>query len=88
MNMPLSKLQEEEMYLKTMETSVNISWIRERLQKGDKTLETHSKRLRCLEREHSILKGKLGAFILGITFIISLFVNGILWAFSHFGGKH
>ena len=85
--MTLSKQQEEEMYRGTIETKVIVSQIRERLEKGDETLNSHSKRLRQLESDHSLLKGKLGAFILGLTFITSLLVNGVLWAYSHLGGK-
>ena len=86
--MPLSKDQEAEMYKKTLESSKSIEWIRERLEKGDERLDDCHDRLRLLEGEHLLLKGRLGAFILGLTFIVSLLVNGILWAFSHFGGKH
>ena len=85
--MTLSKQQEEEMYRGTIETKVIVSQIRERLEKGDETLNSHSKRLRQLESDHSLLKGKLGAFVLGLTFIVSLLANGILWIFSHFGSK-
>ena len=63
-------------------------YTKERFEKGDKQIEECNKRLINLEIAHSLLKGKLGAFILGLTFIVSLLVNGILWAYSHFLGKH
>jgi hypothetical protein len=85
--MALSKQQEEEMYAGTLKACESITWIRERLEAGDRALEKHAKRIRDLETEHSLLKGRLGAFILGLTFIVSLLVNGVLWAFSHFGSK-
>ena len=66
---------------------MTLKQILERLEKGDEILEKHCNKLRQLEVEHSLLKGKLGAFVLGLTFIVSLIVNGILWAYSHLGGK-
>ena len=85
--MALSKVQEEKMYDMSLKTREDISWIRECLQDCDKVQITHGERLRDLEVEHSLLKGRLGAFILGLTFIISLIVNGILGAISYFAGK-
>jgi hypothetical protein len=74
--------------------TTNMAWIKERLEKGDSEFDKYEvrfdkyvSRLHELETEHSLLKGRLGAFILGLTFIVSLLVNGILWAFSHFGSK-
>ena len=84
--MGLSKEQEEEMYANTLTACNSITWIKERLEKGDKRLDDCNKRLNDIEIEHSMLKGRLGAFILGLTFIVSLLVNGILWAWSHLGG--
>jgi hypothetical protein len=84
--MPLSETQEEEMYANTLTACTSITWIKERLEAGDKKLLDCDKRLNDLEVEHSLLKGRLGAFILGLTFIVSLLVNGILWAWSHIGG--
>ena len=86
--MALSEQQEEEMYRVTIQTAAIVAQTQERLEKGDKRLEDCTKGLHKLDKEHSLLKGRLGAFILGLTFIVSLFVNGILWALSHFGGRH
>jgi len=83
--MTLTEDQETRMYDGTIETKVIVSQILARLKDGDEKLDDCQKRLRDLEAEHSLLKGRLGAFILGLTFIVSLLVNGILWAFSHFG---
>ena len=85
--MVLTADQEIRMYDGTIETKVIVSQILERLKDGDKKLEDCQKRLRTLETEHSLLKGRLGAFILGLTFIVSLLMNGVLWAWSHFGSK-
>jgi hypothetical protein len=67
--------------------TTNMTWIKDRLEKGDIVFDKYESRLHELETEHSLLKGRLGAFILGPTFIVSLLVNGILWAWSRFGGK-
>ena len=85
--MSLSAKQEEELYKVSIETNMTLKQILERLEKSDEILDRHCKKLRQLEVDHSLLKGKLGAFILGLTFIISLLVNGVLWAYSHLGGK-
>jgi len=85
--MTLSKTQEEEMYKSTLKTAEDITWIRRCLQDCDDVQVTHGQRLRDLEIEHSLLKGRLGAFILGLTFIVSLLVNGIMWVWSHLGSK-
>ena len=85
--MPLSEDQEVEMYRDTIATKTIVSEMKERFEKGDKQIEQCKERLNDLETEHSMLKGRLGAFILGLTFIVSLLVNGILWAYSHFGSK-
>ena len=85
--MALSKEQEMKMYDDTIETRTIVNQIEKRLEKGDATLGDCKERLRILETEHSMLKGKLGAFIFGLTFIVSLLVNGILWAYSRLGGK-
>ena len=86
--MTLSEQQEEEMYRVTIRTAAIVEQTQERLEKGDRRLEDCTERLNELESEHSILKGRLGAFILGLTFIVSLLVNGVLWAWTHLGGKH
>ena len=85
--MALSEEEEVRMYRDTIKTATIVSQLQTRLEKGDIQIESCNKRLNDLEIEHSLLKGKLGAFILGLTFIVSLLVNGILWAWSHIGGK-
>lgn len=85
--MPLTDAEQREMYDKVLKSDWTLGTIKERLAAGDKKLIDCDKRLNDLEIQHSLLKGRLGAFILGLTFIVSLLVNGILWAYSHFGGK-
>lgn len=66
--------------------TANMVWIKERLEKGDNIFEKYEFRLQDLEKEHSRLKGKLGAFILGLTFFVTLVINSILWGVSHLSG--
>lgn len=82
--MPLSEKQLEDLYKKTVETSINISWMRDQLQKGDATFLNLEGRIEQIELEHSLFKGKLGAFIIFFTFIITTMINGIGWIISHF----
>jgi hypothetical protein len=85
--MALSIEQEEKMYECTVKACESITWIKTRLDKGDKRLDDCANRVTELEKEHSLLKGKLGAFVLGLTFIVSLLVNIGLWVWSHIGSK-
>jgi hypothetical protein len=66
--------------------TANMVWIKERLEKGDNIFEKYESRLRNLEKEHSLMKDKLGSFILGLTFFVTLVINGILWGISHLSG--
>jgi hypothetical protein len=66
--------------------TTNMAWIKARLEKGDDAFKGYDSRLRELETEHSLLKGKLGAFILGLTFFVTLVINSILWGISHLSG--
>ncbi|MEA1957606.1 MAG: hypothetical protein U9N01_04545 [Euryarchaeota archaeon] len=85
--MALSEEQEAEMYKQTLEGAKDIRLMRERLEKGDATMDDLSGRMRDLEIEHALWKGKLGAFVLGLTLVISLLWQGVLWAWSHVVGK-
>jgi len=84
--MGLTEEQEIKMYDGTIETKVIVAQILERLKDGDEKLKDCQKAISHLKIEHSLLKGRLGAFILGLTFLVSLLVNTILWAWSHLGG--
>jgi hypothetical protein len=91
--MTLSEEQCAQLYKQVIETKTDFAWIKERLEKGDALLECMDKRILELEQNQSIregqslMKGKLGAFILGIAVILTLITNGIIWVFSYFGGK-
>ena len=85
--MVLTDEQCAELYKQVIADSTNLAWIKERLEKGDMSFSKFDRRLSKLEADHSLLKGKLGAFILGLTFIVSLIVNGILYLWAHFGGS-
>ena len=92
--MPLSKQQEEEMYGKTIKSARDITWIRERLEKGDERqdkcderLDKSGKRLNDLETEQKLLKGKLGLVVLILSACFTAALHAIGWFVSHFGGK-
>jgi len=91
--MSLTDTQCAELYKQVIETKTDFAWIKARLEKGDTVLEEMDRRILDLEQVQSVregqslMKGKLGAFILGIAVILSLITNGIIWLFSHFGGK-
>jgi len=75
--MPLSEEQLEKMYEKTLETSAILAIIREQFTE-------YGKRISKIESEQSLLKGKLGAFVLFLTLCGTIMVQGIGWAISHF----
>ena len=81
--MPLSEKQLEELYKKTIENHRDIHWIREDLEKGGKLFTKHEKRIGKVEKEQSLLKGKIGAFILFLTLCGTIMIQGIGWVISH-----
>ena len=92
--MALSEHQEAEMYGKTIKTARDITWIRERLEKGDKRLDNcdermdkSGKRLNDLETEQKLLKGKLGMVVLILSACFTAALHGIGWLVSHLGGR-
>lgn len=85
--MPLSEEQIEKLYETTLENRQDITWIRERLGKCSDAMVLLSQKQSALEAEHSFLKGKLGAFILVITFTATIVINSFVWITGHFIGK-
>ena len=89
--MTLSKEQEEEICRLTVQTARDITWIRARLERGDKRLDDcddrivrSSERLGDLEGEQKLLKGKLGAIVLFLSLIFTGLLHVMGWAVSHF----
>ena len=82
--MPLSDEQLEEMHEKVIQDNTNITWIRDDLEKGSKKFIEHGERIAVMEKEQSLLKGKIGAFVLFLTLCGTILVQGIGWIFSHF----
>jgi hypothetical protein len=89
--MSLSKEREEEMYTKTIETARDITWLRDRLEKGDKRLDVFDTRidecsdlLGSLEAEQKLLNGKLGFVVLILSVCFTAALHGIGWIVSHF----
>lgn len=92
--MGLSKEQEEEFRKLTIESARDISWIRERLEHGDKRLDNcvvrmdkASEQLGDLETEQKLLKGKLGFVVVILSICFTAALHAIGWVVSHFGGK-
>ena len=85
--MGLSEEQTEELYRTTLKNRTDIGWIRECLEKNNRTMVNLSKRQSILESEQSILKGKLGAFVLVLTLGATVIINGFMWVSGHFMAK-
>jgi hypothetical protein len=89
--MSLSKEQEEEFRKLTIQSARDITWIRERLEHGDKRLDDcddrmdkSSERLGDLEAEQKLLKGKLGFVVLILSVCFTAALHAIGWIVSHF----
>ena len=81
--MPLSTQQLEDMYNASIKCSRDLSHICKQLGKGDKTFLRHEDRIVQIEKEQSLLKGKLGAFVLFLTLCITMLIQGVGWLLSH-----
>ena len=81
--MPLSEKQLEEMYKASLSCSMNLDIISKQLDKGDATFGEHEERIAQIEKDQSLLKGKIGAFILFLTLCGTILIQGIGWALSH-----
>jgi len=81
--MPLSEEQLEKMYEKTLESSTILILVREQLENGNKEFKVHEKRINAIEKEQSLLKGKVGAFIIFLTLCGTIMVQGVGWILAH-----
>lgn len=82
--MALSGEQTEELYRTSLKNRTDITWIRECLEKNNSAMIGLSKQQNALEGEQALLKGRLGGFILVLTFAATLLFNGSLFLLSHF----
>lgn len=82
--MALSEEEEREMYTKVLKTDWTLGIVKERLEKGDKTLCSHAKRLRTLEGDQKLLSGKLGLIVLGMSICFTAALHAVGWIVSHF----
>jgi cytoskeletal protein RodZ len=82
--MSLSKDQEDEMFKSSIETNMTLKEIKERLEKGDKTLYCHGKKLWALEKDNEVRNGKLGLIVLIMSLIFTGVLHAIGWVISHF----
>ena len=81
--MPLSDEQLVEMYKASLQCSINMDNICKQLEKGDEKFEEHRKRIGQIETEQSLLKSKIGAFILFLTLCATIAIQGIGWGLTH-----
>lgn len=81
--MPLSDEQLEKMYNASLECSINLDIILKQLDKGDGKFEKHEERITQIEKEQSLLTGKMGAFILFLTLCGTIMIHGIGWILTH-----
>ena len=75
-----------EIYTASIETRKDIVWIRKELNRNDKEIEDCRKSLKELEIEQGFKKGKMASLVMVTTALITIMVNGILWAFNALGG--
>lgn len=85
--MALSEQQLEEMYKASLRCSINLTNICKQIEKGEGKFDKHEGRLTQLESEQSLLKGKLGAFILILTLCATILINGFVFIIGHLFGK-
>ena len=81
--MSLSEQQLREMYNASLRCSINLDNISKQLDKGDGKFEKHEERLKLIEIEQTLLKSKLGAFILFLTLCATIAIQGIGWLLTH-----
>ena len=84
--MPLSEKQLEDMYKASLQCSTNLTHICKQLDKGDKTFGKHEERITQVEKDQSLLKGKIGAFVLFLTLCVTIMVYGVGWLLSYLFG--
>ena len=82
--MPLTEEEERKMYDDVLKTSWTLDQVKERLEKGDETLDDHAERLRTLESNQKLLNGKLGWIVLGMSVCFTAALHAIGWIVSHF----
>lgn len=82
--MPLTEEEQRRMYNDTLKCAWTMTQVKERLEKGDETLDDHSERIRSLEGDQKLLSGKLGIIVLGMSICFTAALHAIGWIISHF----
>jgi hypothetical protein len=82
--MPLSEKEQREMYNDIQKCAWTMDQVKERLEKGDESLDNHEGRLISLEVDRKILNGKLGWIVLGMSVCFTAALHAIGWIVSHF----
>ena len=85
--MPLTEEEERQMYNDTLKCAWTMDRVKERLEKGDGTLDNHEGRLATLEGDQKLLSGKLGFIVVGMSICFTVALHTIGWIISHLGGK-
>ena len=74
------------MYEASLKCSTSLTHICKQLDKGDKTFLRHEDRITQIEKEQSLLKGKIGAFVLFLTLCVTMIIQGVGWIIAHLWG--
>jgi hypothetical protein len=82
--MSLTEEEERKMYDDVLKSAWTLDQVKERLEKGDDTLDDHAKRLSTLEGDQKLLRGKLGFIVLGMSVCFTATLHAIGWIASHF----
>ena len=83
----LTNEQWARMYEMAVNSNNDIKWIRKELKQNGEDIKSCFSRVNALTNEQAFLKGKMTRITVGIATICAVVVNGVLWAFNHFGGK-
>lgn len=82
--MSLTEEEERKMYDDVLKSAWTLDQVKERLEKGDDTLDDHAKRLSSLEGDQKLLRGKLGFIVLGMSVCFTAALHTVGWIVSHF----
>lgn len=75
-----------ELYTATIETQKDMIWVKGTLENNHQDIDNCFKRVNALEIDDSFKKGKIVSLAMLVTALVTIMVNGVLWAFNSFGG--
>ena len=82
----LNDKQWMELYTASIENRKDILWIREEIDSNNIEIGDCQKRINAMEIDHGFNKGKMASLVMLTTALVTIMVNGILWAFNALGG--